>query len=130
MKPLVIDTSVWVDWFRGKNELKSRISGRVVYLPSIVLLELYSGVKDSKSMHQMDHFVSPFIEHRRIIIPQEQDFITAGKVLSELKWSASKYANDALIVLSARRIGAEVMTLNKKDFEPMCRRCSVTCTIL
>lgn len=125
MKPLIIDTSFWIEWFRGKGNLRSLTSGRVVYLPSVVVMELYSGLHSTKSIRMMDSFIEPFSLNHRIIVPGEKDYVTAGKVLAELKRPASKLSNDALIVVCARKIGAELWSLNKRDFLPLCRRLSV-----
>lgn len=128
MKPLVIDTSIWVDWFRGKKRgvrLNEITSGRVLYLPSVVVMELYSGAHDGTSIRTIDSFVEPFSRNRRIILPNEKDYITAGKVLAELRWPASRLSNDVLIAVCARKIGAELLSLNSRDFAPLCSRLSV-----
>ncbi|MBI4404508.1 MAG: PIN domain-containing protein [Deltaproteobacteria bacterium] len=129
MKPLVIDTSVWVDWFRGRKDregLTKITSGRVLYLPSVVVMELYSGTHETSSIRIMDSFIDSFLRNRRIIVPNEKDYITAGKILAELKWPASKLSNDTLIVVCARKIGAELLSLNRRDFVPLCSLLSVT----
>jgi predicted nucleic acid-binding protein len=128
MKPIIFDTSIWVDWFRGSRKgtwLSDISAGRVIYLPSVVVMELYSGARDAKTLRIIDSFIEPFARNRRVIIPNEKDYVTTGKILAELKWPASKFSNDALIVVCARKIGAELYSLNKKDFVPLCRKLSV-----
>jgi len=50
MKPIVIDTSVWVDWAGGKNEESLKlIHGRMIYMPSVVIMELLAGARDKYS---------------------------------------------------------------------------------
>ncbi len=50
MKPIVIDISVWVDWAGGKNEESLKlIHGRMIYMPSVVIMELLAGVRDKYS---------------------------------------------------------------------------------
>jgi predicted nucleic acid-binding protein len=49
-KLMHIDTSVWVDWARGKNEESLKlIHGRMIYMLSVVIMELLAGVRDKYS---------------------------------------------------------------------------------
>jgi len=122
MKPIVIDTSVWVDWTRGNNrESLNLINSRVIYMPSIVIMELLAGARDKNSKKTIKSTIAPFIKHSRIVNPGLKDFAKAGKVLSQLKWPASKKSNDVLITVLTRKIGAQLITSNLKDFEPVCK---------
>jgi len=64
-----------------------------------------------------------FYEPQRVVAPSSADWQTAGKVIAKLgrKYGfedrfLSKIQNDVLIALSARQIGASVITNNTKDF--------------
>ncbi|MFQ5964822.1 MAG: type II toxin-antitoxin system VapC family toxin [Candidatus Scalinduaceae bacterium] len=122
MKPIVIDTPVWVDWARGKNEESLKlIHGRMVYMPSVVIMELLAGARDKYSKKTIKSTIDPFIKHNRIVNPGLKDFVKAGDVLSQLEWPASKRSNDVLITVLTGKIGAQIITSNPKDFEPICR---------
>jgi predicted nucleic acid-binding protein len=121
MKPIVVDTSVWVDWARGKNEESLKlIQGRIIYMPSIVIMELLAGARDKHSKKTIRSTINPFIKHNRIVNPGLKDFVKAGEVLSQLQWPASKRSNDILITVLTRKIGAQIITSNPKDFAPVC----------
>lgn len=120
MKPLVVDTSIWIDWLRGlRNDLKEESKGRVLFFPAVVALELFSGANTKKSFQVITRLVETFERNRRIILPTFEDYKKAGEVLSDLNWPASKKANDTLILVGARKIGAEVWTCDYSDFAPI-----------
>jgi predicted nucleic acid-binding protein len=64
-----------------------------------------------------------FDRARRILVPSQRDWAEAGKVLARL---ADKYGyeqigqgrltNDALIAMSAGRLGIRVITANQRDY--------------
>lgn len=120
MKPLVIDTSLWVDWLRGqRSALREESRGRLLFLPAIVAMELSSGAHTRKSFQLITGLVDAFERNRRLIVPTLEDYKSAGSVLSELGWPASKKSNDVLIGVCARKIGAELWTLDYSDFSPL-----------
>ncbi|GJQ60154.1 MAG: PIN domain-containing protein [Candidatus Scalindua sp. AMX11] len=122
MKPVIIDTSVWVDWARGKNEEKRRlVAGKTIYMPSIVIMELLAGVRDKDSQKTIQSTINPFVRHNRIVNPSLKDFARAGEVLSQLELPASKRSNVVLITVLTRKVGAEIVTSNLRDFEPICK---------
>jgi predicted nucleic acid-binding protein len=66
-----------------------------------------------------------FDRMKRILVPNLGDWTEAGRVLARL---AARYgyekiggrlANDALIAMSAARIGARVITVNEGDFRKL-----------
>jgi predicted nucleic acid-binding protein len=66
------------------------------------------------------------LKHNRIVNPGLKDFVKAGEILSQLKWPGSKRSNDILITVLTRKIGAQIITSNPKDFEPVCELLSIT----
>ena len=119
MKPLVLDTSILIEWLRGRRkELIPDARDRLLYLPAPVEMELLAGIKNLKHQRVLEALLGPFSRHNRIITPKREDFRRAGQVLAETGKSSSLHGNDALICVCARSIGAELWTLNKKDFTP------------
>ena len=60
---------------------------------------------------------------KRILVPTLADWTQAGRVLARLaarygyeKIGQGRLANDALIAMSAARMGATVITANERDF--------------
>jgi predicted nucleic acid-binding protein len=83
--------------------------GTVKYLSAIVLMELQAGAFSA--------------EDQRLLLQLTRAFTAAGHVLRGLQSTqgynvstAGSLINDVLIALSARSIGATVVTQNERDF--------------
>ena len=71
MKPIVVDTSLWADWARGKNKASLKlIQGRIIYLLSIVIMGLLAGARDKHSKKTIRSTINPCIKHNRIVNPK------------------------------------------------------------
>jgi predicted nucleic acid-binding protein len=87
-----------------------------------VLEELYAGVGD-RDRHVVERLQRNFDRAKRILVPNPSDWTQAGRVPARL---AAKYryqqigqgrlTNDALIAMSAGRLGISVITTNERDF--------------
>lgn len=127
MKPLMIDTSIWVDWLRGhKKDLREEARGRVQFLPATVAMELLSGAHTRKNYKIVSDLIESFERNNRFILPTIGDFKQAGSTLADLHWPASKKSNDVLIIVCARKIGAEVWTCDYADFQPIAENLQVS----
>ncbi len=127
MKPLIVDTSVWIDWLRGnRGELREEARSRVMFMASIVSMELLSGARSRKSYQVISEIIEAFKRHQRILLPLQEEYEKAGLVLADLGWPASKKSNDVLIGVCARRIGAEVWTCDYSDFAPVAKSLNLT----
>ncbi|MFC1617096.1 type II toxin-antitoxin system VapC family toxin [Candidatus Margulisiibacteriota bacterium] len=121
MKPIIVDTSIWIDWARGKKEaLIDVIRGRIVYMPVTVYMELVSGIRDKESRKSVYKMLEPFERNKRIVCPSFKDYQLAGEVLARLGWSASKFSNDVMIAILTKKMGGLLLTANYKDFRPVC----------
>lgn len=126
MRPLIIDTNIWVEWLRGRDEAtREQVRGRVVIMPAIVALELISGTRNRRSSRVVFGLVGAFERRRRLLSPVIDDFKLAGETLAELGWPASSKTNDALIVSCARRVGGEVLSRDLSDLGPLARAMTV-----
>lgn len=125
MQKLLIDTNIWIDWInQGRYESLLLDKGAVKYLSSIVLMELYAGAYKPKDTKQVDQLVLPFQRTQRIINPTIENYREAGRIMAKLKdrhgFQTKKtvgLSHDILIALTARAIGATVLTANRNDFE-------------
>jgi predicted nucleic acid-binding protein len=87
-----------------------------------VLEELYAGAGD-RAHRVIERLERDFDRAKRILVPNLNDWTQAGQVLARL---AEKYnyeqigqgrlTNDALIAMSAARLGIRVITANARDF--------------
>jgi predicted nucleic acid-binding protein len=125
MLKVLPDTNVLIDWFNeGRYGEILLARGVLKYLSAVVLLELESGAFDRRDQRLIEQLARAFEQSGRIIAPLATDYREGGKVLRKLQQEkgydlrkAYSLANDVLIALSARRIGAMILTQNAKDFE-------------
>jgi predicted nucleic acid-binding protein len=121
VKPLVIDTSIWIDWARAERaELLAHTRNRILLMPAIVAMELLSGAKDRRTMRVVDRLLAPLVRNRRVVLPAYDDYALAGAVMADLGWPSSRRSNDVLIAVIARKTGAALLTANRADFAPTC----------
>ena len=124
MERIVIDTNVYVDWLNeGQHEAILFQREAVKYLSAVVLMELSAGAFSARDRRLVREGASAFAKVDRIFLPTVTIYEEAGDVLRRLQESrgytvASAYGlvNDVLIALSARSIGATVITQNERDF--------------
>ncbi|MBI2985649.1 MAG: PIN domain-containing protein [Deltaproteobacteria bacterium] len=124
MERLVIDTNVYVDWLNdGRHEAVLFQREAVKYLSAVVLMELSAGAFSVRDRSLVQEVTSAFAKVGRILAPTVSIYEEAGEVLRRLQQfrgytmaSAYGLANDVLIALSARSIGATVITQNERDF--------------
>jgi predicted nucleic acid-binding protein len=126
VQPVLFDTSIYITALRTKDDAalgQRRIGeGKTLWLSSVVLEELYAGAsaRDGRVVERLER---DFDRAARILVPNLTDWAQTGKVLARL---AAKYdyerigkarlTNDALIAMSAGRVGITVITANARDF--------------
>jgi predicted nucleic acid-binding protein len=124
MRRLVIDTNLYIDWLNtGRHEGVVFRPDAVKYMSAVVVLELYAGAFSSRDRRLVRDVVGTFARADRIVVPSAAIYEDAGHVLRRLQESrgyqpagSSSLVNDVLIALSARAIGATVVTRNTRDF--------------
>ena len=126
MQPALFDTSIYAAALRSGDDgilgIRRLDSGSLVWLSSVVLEELYAGAGD-RGRPVVERLERDFERAKRVLVPNLGDWAEAGRVLSRL---AAKYGfeqigrgrltNDALIAMSAGRLGIKVITTNERDF--------------
>ena len=113
------DTDVLVDFFRGYSKAVAFVnahSNRII-LSSIVVAELYAGVRKDNEQAALDNFVSLFR-----VIPVSADIAKAGGLYKrDYSQSHGVGLADAIIAATAEAENAELKTLNIKHY-PMLKR--------
>ena len=129
MQPVLFDSSIYIAALRARDDatlsLRRFAGSEPVWLSSVVLEELYAGVIE-RSRHVVERLERDFDRAGRILVPNLNDWTQTGKVLGSL---AAKYdyeqigrgrlTNDALIAMSAGRLGITVITANVRDFSKL-----------
>lgn len=124
MRRVVIDTNLYIDWLNaGRHEGVLFQRDAVKYLSAVVMLELYAGALSARDRRLVRSVVAAFDRADRIVVPSAAVWEDAGHVLRALQVSRRyrgmgyrSLVNDVLIALSARSIGANVVTSNAGDF--------------
>lgn len=116
----ILDTSVYIDNLRS-GRFKQEIFDLkfVVRCSAVVLAELARGARSG----EMRRFVDGLAKNLRVIAPTEREWVESGKIVRHLVaehgYDVHKTREihfDVLIALTARRIGAYLVTCNSKDF--------------
>lgn len=116
----VIDTSVYVE-----NVRAGRFVNELVNLPflvrvsAVVVAELARGARSRPALR----FVAQLARHRPLVTPAEGDWVRSGTIVRGFAerhgFEVGKLRDlhfDTLIALTARRIGAYLITCNIRDF--------------
>ena len=126
MAPILFDTSIYIGALRlgddAARSLRQLAGENPVWLSSVVLEELYAGAS-GRSRRAVERLEQSFDRARRILVPNLTDWTETGKVLALI---AAKYGyeqigrgrltNDALMAMSAGRLGITVISSNARDF--------------
>ena len=115
---LIVDSSIFIDHLRGGTigiQLlnRAREEDEELFIPTIVIYELFSGKssKDPTIKKIIDNYIHDF---KRIDLTEEIA-LRAGELYRDIGKHIG--AQDYIIAASALKIGARVVTLNKKHFE-------------
>jgi predicted nucleic acid-binding protein len=111
---ILLDTDVLVDFFRGHSKAVAFVnahSDRII-LSSIVVAELYAGVKGDAEQTALENFVSLFR-----VVPVSAEIAKAGG-LYKRDYSKSHGVGlaDAILAATAEAENAELKTLNTKHY--------------
>ena len=94
------------------------------HLASVVIEELYAGALDAQAVRLIERYVRALERSGRVVAPTFQDWKEAGNLVAQItrkepgrKRKIQQMLNDILLALSARRIGADLFTFNRGDFE-------------
>jgi len=131
---ILVDTSVYIEALRDRafaatfRPIYERGIPRT-HLSSVVAQELLAGARTVAHRRLAQGLIEPFERARRVVTPTHPIWCEAGLLLSQLWRDAPSFrsairaglVNDVLIALTARAIGATVLTRNRVHFE-MIRR--------
>ena len=114
-KKILIDTSVWIDFFRDQSltfsqKVDDLLAKNEIYVPKIVVAELIQGSKSDREVAVVKEFLNAF----HIIDQNEDTWMRAGE-LSYLLKRKGKRVNlaDCYIAMIAEEHGCQIFTLDE-----------------
>jgi len=126
MQPALFDSSIYITaLWRGDDAvlaLRRFTTDAPLWLSAVVLEELYAGTAN-RDRQVVERLARDVDRAKRILVPNLSDWTQAGRVLARLaakyhyeKIGQGRLTNDALIAMSAGRLGIRVITANERDF--------------
>ncbi len=126
MQPALFDSSIYISALRLGNDavlgVRRLAADSPLWLSAVVLEELYAGV-DDRDRHLIVRLERDFDRTGRIVVPNLSDWTRTGSVLARLSANyhyeaigRGRLTNDALIAVSASRLGIKIITANERDF--------------
>jgi predicted nucleic acid-binding protein len=122
LRKVVLDTNLYIGWLnKGWTPDLFVGPGLVRYLSAVVHMELRVGAKMLPAQRALDQLVKAYRTSGRLVLPDADVFDRAGRTLQRLREKGREIrrpslVNDVLIALSARSLGATVLTTDQ-DFE-------------
>ena len=114
VRSILLDTDILVDFFRGHSKAVAFVnahSARII-LSSIVVAELYAGVKGDAEQAALENFVSLFR-----VVPVSAEIAKAGGLYKrDYGKSHGVGLADAILAATAEAENAELKTLNTKHY--------------
>ena len=113
-KPVLADTDVMVDFLRGHPQAVALVqthSTRII-LPSIVVAELYAGVKGDVELSTLDSLIALF----RVVPLSHEIARAAGLYKKDYAQSHGIGLADAIVAATSDAENADLKTLNIKHY--------------
>jgi predicted nucleic acid-binding protein len=126
---VLFDTNVFIDYLRADlyaDWIFGGVNNIIRFLSSVVLMELRIGADTVRRQRAVDRIEAAF-PASRLIAPLPLLFGQAGRLFRTLHGDGSGLddrlgpVNDLLIALTARQIGATVLTSNVEEFRQIGR---------
>lgn len=114
-KKILIDTSVWIDYFKGNDTpLQYRVDKALthshIYIPKVVLAELIQGAKSEKEIAVIEDFIEAF----HIIDQKEDTWLKAGRLSFSMKRKGiTIHIIDCYIAVIASENGCGIFSLDE-----------------
>ncbi len=111
---LLLDTDVLVDFLRGHSKAVAFVKARCprIILSSIVVAELYAGVKGDAEQEALENFISLF----RVVPVSDKIAKAGGLYKRDYGKSHGVGLADAILAATAQAENAQLKTLNTKHY--------------
>lgn len=116
----IFDTSVYIDNLRSGRFQKELLELKfVVRISAVVLAELWRGARSREMIKAVDYLTT----NLHIIAPNEREWVESGKIVGRITRAngyddrkAKEIHFDVLVAMTARKIGAHLITCDVDDF--------------
>jgi predicted nucleic acid-binding protein len=132
----LLDTNVYIDWLnQGLREEIVIGAGRVRILSAVVLMELRAGATTRSAVSAVDTLSRAYMKAQRLVAPSPTLYADAGRLLLQLRKGSrevrrASLVSDALIALTARSLGATVITRDGSDFAAIRKHCDFSLEVV
>jgi predicted nucleic acid-binding protein len=115
-KKILIDTSVWIDYFKGNDtplhyRVDKALTHSHIYIPKVVLAELIQGAKSEKEIAVIEDFIEAF----HIIDQKEDTWMKAGRLSFSMKRKGiTIHIIDCYIAVIASENGCGIFSLDEQ----------------
>lgn len=122
MKRVLLDTNVYISFLNaGHHEALVLGAGLVRHMSTVVLMELEAGASTAAARRSVGQLARVFERNGRLSTPPSGAWLRAGAVLRTLRsrrpeTRRASLVHDVLIALTAREIGATLVTRDASDF--------------
>jgi predicted nucleic acid-binding protein len=121
---LLFDTSIYIPYLRAEaygTLLDRAARGGRIRMSSVVLSELYAGTRSPRDKADLDTVSRSYSALGYLVTPSSEDWALAGQAIRRHRALhgdivPSEHMHDLLILLSAARAGAIVVTENAAHF--------------
>jgi predicted nucleic acid-binding protein len=119
---MLIDTNVYIAFINEGLYSDVVLGPSVVrHMSSVVWMELEAGATSKRAQRAVTHIARAFDRVGRLVVPSATVWKSAGPLLRRLRSTGrevrrASLVNDALIALTARDLGATVVTNDASDF--------------
>ena len=118
-----LDTSIWIPFLRSRRygpSVDRLVAEGRVWMPTVVLLELYAGTGSVADARAIDAIRVAVARLGRLYHPTTEDFVLAGRMLSYESRRAGRlrprdHSHDLLIAIAAARTSGALLTANRDD---------------
>jgi predicted nucleic acid-binding protein len=130
LKKYVLDSNIFITAARNEQFAGEliRFTERFLpqlYLHAVVVQELYTGAINEQARGLVERQITqPFEKRGRLIVPNYKAWKRSGEIVAKLVEKKvltaggipRSFMNDVLLAASCREEGAEIVTLNERDF--------------
>jgi predicted nucleic acid-binding protein len=122
MNRVIIDTNVYIAFMNERRYTEVVLGPNIVrHMSSVVRMELEAGATDKRAQRAVAHLTHAFERVGRLVVPSAAVWKATGPLVRRLRGAGrevrrASLVNDVLIALTARDIGATIITNDTSDF--------------